>query len=69
MDVKITLLHGSFIEEIYMIQPLEYEKLVEDYKVSPFVDHLLLKLTPCKWYETTCLLQIVFIKSKVDPNV
>jgi hypothetical protein len=37
--------------------------------MSPFVDHLLFKLTPCKWYETTCLLQVVFIKSKVDLNV
>ncbi len=36
--------------------------------MSPFVDHLLFKLTPCKWYETTCLLQVVFIKNKVDPN-
>jgi hypothetical protein len=72
MDVKTTIFNGIFTKEIYMIQPLGYDKSGEEHKMC----HLLqtpygLKQVPCKWYErfTTYLFQASFIKGKVDQNI
>eukprot|EP00253_Pinus_taeda_P030339 PITA_30339 len=72
MDVKSAFLNGVLMEEVYIEQPLGYEKKGEEHKVYKLKKALYgLKIAPRAWYSriNSYLLENGFEKFEGDPTV
>eukprot|EP00253_Pinus_taeda_P010497 PITA_10497 len=72
MDVKSAFLNGVLMEEVYIEQPLGYEKKGQEHKVCKLKKALYgLKQTPRAWYSRidSYLLENGFDKCKGEPTV
>eukprot|EP00253_Pinus_taeda_P012378 PITA_12378 len=72
MDVKLAFLNGVLMEEVYIEQPLGYEKKGEEHKVCKLKKaHYGLKQVPRAWYSRidSYLLENGFEKCEGEPTV
>eukprot|EP00253_Pinus_taeda_P008999 PITA_08999 len=72
MDVTSTFLNGVLIEEVYIEQPLGYEKKGQEHKVCRLKKALYgRKQAPRAWYSRidSCLLENEFAKCEGEPTV
>ena len=72
MDVKSAFLNGVLMEEVYLEQPLGYEKKGQEHKVCKLKKALYgLKQAPRAWYSRidSYLLENGFEKCEVEPTL
>ena len=72
MDVKSAFLNGVLMEEVYIDQPLSYEKKVQEHKVCKLKKALYgLKQAPRAWYSRidSYLLENGFEKCEGEPTL
>ena len=72
MDVKVSFLHGSIKEDVYVEQPLGFELQYKYTYVCKLKKSLYgLKQAPRAWYERidSYLMKLGFTRSDADPNI